>query len=449
MTTLLPPKTLSTTHHASKGTALSASKSTASSQAAAGSAASTGSGDFSAVIQQVVSDLKSAPALSSPQGVGTAGTDRGGTNLPLPQPESQNNPVLEPSKSKLMSLKAAGIESTAPSLKAGGSVVQQPVVVVQQPVVVVQQPVAHEPSQVDTSMLLPMPEQPSHVAITTNHQSTGQDKSLKANKKAEGSTSNTPGAGWIPPSVMPLPAAPLAVSTGSLPPASSSHGHSANGKQNLAAQVDAAQQSGASVAVASIAKAASLVPVTKPLASDHQSATASSDSMVVGLGSSQAPVTNALVHNVQATDVHVQTPVLDSQFSSALGQHLLILAGQQVQTARLHVSPPELGPIAVEIRMQSHNQVSVSMMVSHASTHEVLAQSMGALHDSFAAQGMQLQTSLSGGQGQGQGQQAPTRDEWLHSTQAPSGSTMDSAKITPLAHAASSLNSQSLLDLYA
>ncbi len=148
---------------------------------------------------------------------------------------------------------------------------------------------------------------------------------------------------------------------------------------------------------------------------------------------------------VPSNTAKISAPLGSAAFDAALGQHLLMMAGNGTPTARIHLTPAELGPIAVEVRLLAQNQVAVTMMVSHSQTHQVLQQSLVHLQEAFQAQGMQLQTSLSGGQGNGQ--QAPGREEWLHNTQ--SGASALLSPSVELAQAAKAVNQSSLLDTYA
>ncbi len=149
-----------------------------------------------------------------------------------------------------------------------------------------------------------------------------------------------------------------------------------------------------------------------------------------------------------ALNTQLGTPVESPHFQQALAQHLIILAGQQVQTARLHVSPPQLGPIAVEIHLHDGGRIEVAMQVSHPLTHEVLRQSADSLQGIFQGQGLQLQLQLSGGQGQGQ--QAPSREEWLHMTQnGATAATVDVGQGQALTAQVRALHSDALLDTYA
>ncbi len=426
MTPLLPPNMQPTASHASKTVSPSSHPAQVSSS---GSGGVPSVSEFSAVIRQVVSDLKSSTPQRTNRTVSTEGHDPTGTPLPVPGTKGPAGPSTEVPQDKL-NVPGKGSDAVIAGKNTGPTEAPPSV------------------SQASGQRDMPITTQPLHVATVSSKAEGG--KSQKTDKKMPNSAASTPSAGGVPPQVIPAPVLPMTASAGSKPAVSSSSRHSTGGSQGGATVQGASpQQVTTGVLAATATNKSSRLEQALPASAEHVATGTPSAAFVLPMGSSQAPVSNALSHSAQATEVQVQTPVMDSQFSSALGQHLLILTGQQVQTARLHVSPPELGPIAVEIRMQSHDQVSVSMVVSHASTHEVLSQSLGALHDSFAAQGMQLQTSLSGGQGQGQGQQAPTREEWLHSTQAPSGSSAEIAKMSPLAQAANSLNSQSLLDLYA
>ena len=143
----------------------------------------------------------------------------------------------------------------------------------------------------------------------------------------------------------------------------------------------------------------------------------------------------------------VAVPPGSEHFSQALAQHLVVLAGQQVQTARLHLSPPEMGPIAVEIRLHDAGRVEVALQVSHPQTHEVLRQSADTLQGVFQNQGLQLHLQLSGGQGQGQ--QAPTREEWLQLTQNGGAAPVEAGTVQPLAAQIQALHRDTLLDTYA
>ncbi len=143
----------------------------------------------------------------------------------------------------------------------------------------------------------------------------------------------------------------------------------------------------------------------------------------------------------------IAVPADSAHFSQALAQHLVVLAGQQVQTARLHLSPPDMGPIAVEIRLHDAGRVDVALQVSHPLTHEVLRQSADTLQGVFQNQGLQLNLQLSGGQGQGQ--QAPTREEWLQLTQNGGTTPVDATMAQPLVAQIQALHRDTLLDTYA
>lgn len=141
----------------------------------------------------------------------------------------------------------------------------------------------------------------------------------------------------------------------------------------------------------------------------------------------------------------INTPVGEKGWSHALADNLVFLAKQEVQTARLHVTPPDMGPIAVEIRYNDKSSVDVTLLAGHSTTRESMQQSLSTLKDAFSQQGMQIRTDIGGGQ-QG-GQQAPTREEWLSATTSP-GVVRVASSDSSLHQQAASLNSESLLDYY-
>lgn len=142
----------------------------------------------------------------------------------------------------------------------------------------------------------------------------------------------------------------------------------------------------------------------------------------------------------------VNHPVTDKGWPAAMGEHMVFLASQQLSSARLHLTPADMGPIAVEIRYEG-SKVDVSFIAGHGQTRDVLQQAMPELKDAFSSQGMQLRADVSGG---GQGQQAPTREEWLMEVAARNTVLADGNNdIEGLEQQARSLNSDSLLDFYA
>jgi flagellar hook-length control protein FliK len=81
----------------------------------------------------------------------------------------------------------------------------------------------------------------------------------------------------------------------------------------------------------------------------------------------------------------VDTP----EFAPALAQHVVWMAGKDVQVAELRIDPPELGP--VEVRLQLNGDEAVVQFVSaHADVRSALEGAIARLRESLAQSGIQL-----------------------------------------------------------
>jgi flagellar hook-length control protein FliK len=77
------------------------------------------------------------------------------------------------------------------------------------------------------------------------------------------------------------------------------------------------------------------------------------------------------------------------QWATELGNKLTMMATKDTQSATLHMSPADLGPVQVRIDM-NQNQASVWFTAEHADTRSALEQSLPRLREMFASQGMSL-----------------------------------------------------------
>ncbi len=294
----------------------------------------------------------------------------------------------------------------------------------------------------------------------------GQDASKSSHgghhgvKKMASTTSSTPtptAAPWAAP--LPLPTQAMALSSGT-----------AAGQDNparMSVKMSAATSTATTTTIATGGHGSTTpdpahlaLLAASAAANKHGDAVPGQVTAAADGGSKLPPLPVGLPLSVQAATATATpttaAPVLQAQvavppgsehFAQALAQHLVVLAGQQVQTARLHLSPPEMGPIAVEIRLHDAGRVEVALQVSHPQTHEVLRQSADTLQGVFQNQGLQLHLQLSGGQGQGQ--QAPTREEWLQLTQNGGAAPVEAGTVQPLAAQIQALHRDTLLDTYA
>lgn len=101
-----------------------------------------------------------------------------------------------------------------------------------------------------------------------------------------------------------------------------------------------------------------------------------------------APRTEAITAPPQA-QVRVDVPVGEKGWDQAVAQRVLWLANNNQQTAQLHVTPPNLGP--VEIRITITNDQANAMFVSpHAGVREALESALPRLREMFADSGLTL-----------------------------------------------------------
>ncbi len=76
-------------------------------------------------------------------------------------------------------------------------------------------------------------------------------------------------------------------------------------------------------------------------------------------------------------------------WDKALGERVLWMVGRSVQGAALRITPPNLGPIDIQLSLQQ-DQASVNFNVQHAAVREVLEASLPRLREMFQENNMQL-----------------------------------------------------------
>lgn len=86
---------------------------------------------------------------------------------------------------------------------------------------------------------------------------------------------------------------------------------------------------------------------------------------------------------------HLHARVGTHQWAAELGNKLTLLAGRDVQSATLYMTPADLGPVQVRIDMHQ-DQASVWFTAEHPETRSALEQSLPRLREMFVAQGMSL-----------------------------------------------------------
>lgn len=137
-----------------------------------------------------------------------------------------------------------------------------------------------------------------------------------------------------------------------------------------------------------------------------------------------------------ARELQVPTPVASPEFVPRLSAEVAVLARDGVQEARLQLNPAELGPVAVRIVVEG-DRAQVHLAVDHATTLQLLDQSLPTLAAALRDQGL----TLSGGGVFQQPRQAPRDDPgaqaqppWLRGRGEPETAAAEAAPLRRVSH---------------
>jgi len=95
-----------------------------------------------------------------------------------------------------------------------------------------------------------------------------------------------------------------------------------------------------------------------------------------------------LVHAPPAAQVAV--PVGQAEWARAVAQQVIATAQQQVAQARIELSPRELGPLELRVRVEQNDQASIWISATHPQAREALEAALPQLRERLAAEGMNL-----------------------------------------------------------
>ncbi len=90
----------------------------------------------------------------------------------------------------------------------------------------------------------------------------------------------------------------------------------------------------------------------------------------------------------QASDA-IATPVRDLAWGERIGERVVLMAGNQLKTAEIRLSPAELGPLRVQVSVDD-GATNVTFHAQHAVTREALEQAMPRLRELLADSGLSL-----------------------------------------------------------
>jgi flagellar hook-length control protein FliK len=122
------------------------------------------------------------------------------------------------------------------------------------------------------------------------------------------------------------------------------------------------------------------------------------------------------------TLVSVNTPVTDASWGEQIGQRVVLIANRHLQNAEIRLSPAELGPLRVQVRVDD-GAANITFHATHAVTRDAIEQAMPRLREMFLENGLNLgEANVSE---QGVGPQADTGHEAPGQAQADSAGEGD------------------------
>lgn len=118
-----------------------------------------------------------------------------------------------------------------------------------------------------------------------------------------------------------------------------------------------------------------------------------------------APMSNLPTSITSTHFSAVSTPVDQPGFAQDFGAKVVLLATGHVKSAELALTPPELGPVRVNIEVRGQD-ASISFVAAAATTRAALEEALPRLREMFAQQGLNLLDANVGAQVGQQGQRA-------------------------------------------
>jgi flagellar hook-length control protein FliK len=110
----------------------------------------------------------------------------------------------------------------------------------------------------------------------------------------------------------------------------------------------------------------------------------------------------ALVDNptapLQAQTTLINTPVTDSAWGNRLGERVMFMAGNQLKSAEIRLTPAELGPVRVQVSVDD-GAATVTFHAQHAVTREAIEQAIPRLREMLVENGLTLGQTSVGEQG--------------------------------------------------
>lgn len=112
-----------------------------------------------------------------------------------------------------------------------------------------------------------------------------------------------------------------------------------------------------------------------------------------------------LAASAPKAEITIPTKVGTSDWSEAMAGRITLMVNQKISAARIHINPPELGPIEVRVNL-NNEQASVQFTSQSAQVRDALEQSMPRLREMLETAGFSLADSDVSDQQSGREQQS-------------------------------------------
>lgn len=144
----------------------------------------------------------------------------------------------------------------------------------------------------------------------------------------------------------------------------------------------------------------------------------------------------------QASDL-ISVPVRDTAWAEQIGERVLLMAGKQMTSAEIRLTPAELGPLRIQVSVDD-GAANVTFQAQHAVTREAIEQALPRLRELLAESGLSLGQASVGEQGVAEGK----RDERSTSPDAVPGEALEGEEPGESAGPQRVVKSDSLVDTF-
>ncbi len=103
----------------------------------------------------------------------------------------------------------------------------------------------------------------------------------------------------------------------------------------------------------------------------------------------EEPSMNAKLGKALIQDNSLYLGKQSQNWGKQLGSHITTLIKQDVQEAKIHLDPPELGSLEIKLQVQ-HQEARIQIHASHVQVRDVLEQQAFRLRENLAQEGMNL-----------------------------------------------------------